>query len=89
MNPKQAAAIAIAQKQRQMQPAPQTVVPTAPLQQAVQAPVARVLPPALQQRAQMVKQAHRHLTATVPGFAKLPLAKQMPLHQAHIRKIGR
>ena len=47
--------------------------------------VTRQLPPALKQRAQMVKEAHAHLTKAIPNFSKLPATQRMAATQHHVR----
>lgn len=48
----------------------------------------RALHPKLAAHGAKVKAAHAHLTATKPGFAKLPPADRFKSVQAHIRKGG-
>lgn len=45
----------------------------------------RKLHPALQQRAQMVKEAHAHLSRAIPGFQQMPAATRMAATQHHVR----
>lgn len=50
------------------------------------APSGRRLHPKLAARASAVKQAHAHLSATVPGFRALPGREQFRQTQAHVRR---
>lgn len=44
----------------------------------------RQLPPVLQQRAQMVKEAHAHLSRAVPEYNAAPAAQRMMMTQHHV-----
>lgn len=45
----------------------------------------RQLHPALKARAQMVKDAHAHLSKAIPGFNALPAHQRMQATQEHVR----
>jgi len=45
----------------------------------------RRLHPALMERAKLVKAAHEHLSANIPGFKHRPMRERMAAAQAHIR----
>ena len=68
----QAVAIALSEQRRAQGSAPARQ--TAP----------RQVHPVLQQRAQMVSAAHRHLSKAIPGFTKLPMRDQMIAHQRYV-----
>lgn len=45
----------------------------------------RVLHPALAERSRLVKEAHQHLSATVPEYNRAPAKQRMMMTQEHIR----
>ena len=50
----------------------------------VRAGTAEGMHPKMQQRAQMVKEAHAHLGQAIPGFHKLPARQRMMAAQHHV-----
>ena len=48
-------------------------------------PVVKPMHPTMRRRAQLVKEAHAHLSATVPSFSKMAGPDRMRAVQTHVR----